>query len=102
MGNRYAAARVSVCRRPRGRLRFSDEELLNHRPVNIGTGEDIAIAEFAAEVAVTVGYSGEIELDPSRPDGTPRKLLDVGRLTRLGWRAKNRCATACGSLTMPS
>jgi GDP-L-fucose synthase len=57
-------------------------------PINIGTGEDISIADFAAEVAVTVGYGGEIEFDPSRPDGTPRKLLDVGRLSRLGWRAK--------------
>jgi GDP-L-fucose synthase len=55
--------------------------------VNIGTGEDIAIAEFARVVAVTVGYSGEISFDPSRPDGTPRKLLDVGRLAKLGWRA---------------
>jgi GDP-L-fucose synthase len=58
------------------------------KPVNIGTGEDITIADFAAEVAVTVGYRGEIEFDPSRPDGTPRKLLDVGRLSQLGWRAK--------------
>jgi GDP-L-fucose synthase len=58
------------------------------KPINIGTGEDISIAEFAAEVAVTVGYSGEIEFDRSRPDGTPRKLLDVGRLSQLGWRAK--------------
>ena len=56
--------------------------------INIGTGEDISIADFAAEVAVTVGYGGEIEFDPSRPDGTPRKLLDVGRLSRLGWRAR--------------
>ena len=56
--------------------------------INIGTGEDITIAEFAAEVAITVGYDGEIEFDPSRPDGTPRKLLDVGRLSWLGWRAK--------------
>lgn len=58
------------------------------QPINIGTGEDITIADFAAEVAVTVGYGGEIEFDPSRPDGTPRKLLDVGRLSRLGWRAQ--------------
>jgi GDP-L-fucose synthase len=56
--------------------------------VNIGTGEDIAIAEFARLVAATVGYSGEISYDPSRPDGTPRKLLDVGRLSKLGWRAR--------------
>jgi GDP-L-fucose synthase len=57
-------------------------------PINIGTGEDITIAEFAAEVAITVGYAGAIEFDPTRPDGTPRKLLDVSRLSQLGWRAR--------------
>ncbi|MET4375007.1 GDP-L-fucose synthase [Bradyrhizobium sp. LB12.1] len=56
--------------------------------VNIGTGEDITIAEFARVVAVTVGYRGEMTFDHSRPDGTPRKLLDVSRLARLGWRAR--------------
>ncbi|UWU96125.1 GDP-L-fucose synthase [Bradyrhizobium sp. CB1015] len=56
--------------------------------VNIGTGVDIAIAEFARLVAATVGYSGEISFDTSRPDGTPRKLLEVNRLAKLGWRAK--------------
>jgi GDP-L-fucose synthase len=56
--------------------------------VNIGTGEDITIAEFAGVVAATVGYFGEISFDPSRPDGTPRKLLDVSRLAGLGWRAR--------------
>jgi len=56
--------------------------------INIGTGDDIAIAEFARVVAQTVGYRGEITFDTSKPDGTPRKLLDVGRLTKLGWRAK--------------
>jgi GDP-L-fucose synthase len=64
---------------------YSEAEL-----VNIGTGEDITISEFARVVAVTVGYSGEISFDPSRPDGTPRKLLDVGRLAKLGWRASTR------------
>jgi GDP-L-fucose synthase len=56
--------------------------------VNIGTGEDITIAEFARVVASTVGYTGTISFDPSRPDGTPRKLLDVSRLAKLGWRAR--------------
>lgn len=56
--------------------------------VNIGTGEDITIAEFARLVAATVGYGGEISYDASRPDGTPRKLLDVSRLSKLGWRAR--------------
>jgi len=56
--------------------------------INIGTGEDITIAEFARLVASIVGYSGAISYDTSRPDGTPQKLLDVGRLTKLGWRAR--------------
>ncbi|MFT4115700.1 GDP-L-fucose synthase [Bradyrhizobium sp.] len=55
--------------------------------VNIGTGEDITIAEFARVVADVVGYRGDITFDTSRPDGTPRKLLDVSRLANLGWRA---------------
>jgi len=61
---------------------YSSSEL-----VNIGTGKDITIAEFARVVAATVGYAGEISFDPSRPDGTPRKLLDVSRLAKQGWRA---------------
>src|SRR3984957_7969168 len=62
---------------------YSADEL-----VNIGTGEDITIAEFARVVAATVGYNGDISFDTSRPDGTPRKWLDVSRLAKLGWRAK--------------
>ena len=56
--------------------------------LNIGTGEDITVAEFARMVAEVVGYSGQLVWDRSRPDGTPRKLLDVSKLTTLGWRAK--------------
>ncbi|WP_407175563.1 GDP-L-fucose synthase family protein [Bradyrhizobium sp. STM 3562] len=56
--------------------------------VNIGTGEDITIAEFAQTVARIIGYTGAISYDTSRPDGTPRKLLDVSRLNALGWRAR--------------
>jgi len=55
--------------------------------VNIGYGTDIPIAELALLVADTVGYSGDIINDSSKPDGTPRKLLDVTTLTLLGWRA---------------
>jgi GDP-L-fucose synthase len=62
---------------------YSSDEL-----VNIGTGEDITIADFAGVVARVVGYHGAISYDPSRPDGTPQKLLDVGRLAKLGWRAR--------------
>jgi GDP-L-fucose synthase len=56
--------------------------------INIGTGADITIAEFARLVASVVGYSGGISFDASRPDGTPRKLLNVSRLAKLGWRAR--------------
>src|SRR5882672_1666493 len=62
---------------------YSGDEL-----INIGTGEDITIAEFARVVAAAVGYTGQISFDSSRPDGTPRKLLDVSRLAKLGWRAR--------------
>ncbi|MBP0115928.1 GDP-L-fucose synthase [Bradyrhizobium vignae] len=55
--------------------------------INIGTGEDITIAELALMVAAAIGFGGEISFDTSRPDGTPRKLLDVQRLSGLGWRA---------------
>ncbi len=56
--------------------------------LNVGTGVDLTIREAAALVAEVVGYEGEFEFDTSRPDGTPRKLLDVSRLEALGWRAR--------------
>jgi GDP-L-fucose synthase len=56
--------------------------------LNIGTGEDITIADFARLVAEVVGYRGQLAFDTSRPDGAPQKLLDVSKLTQLGWRAK--------------
>jgi GDP-L-fucose synthase len=61
---------------------YSDSEI-----VNVGTGKDISIMELAEIVRDTVGYSGEIKWDSSKPDGTPRKLLDVSKLDGLGWRA---------------
>jgi GDP-L-fucose synthase len=70
---------------------YSSDEL-----VNIGCGEDIAIAEFARLVAGIVGYSGTISFDPSRPDGTPQKLLDVSRLAKLGWRARTSLKDGIG------
>jgi GDP-L-fucose synthase len=56
--------------------------------INIGVGEDISIAELAALVREVVGYEGEIQYDTEKPDGTPRKLLDVSRLSDLGWKAR--------------
>jgi GDP-L-fucose synthase len=57
-------------------------------PVNVGTGEDLTIAELARLIARAVGFEGRIVFDRSRPDGTPRKLVDVSRLTALGWTAR--------------
>lgn len=54
--------------------------------VNIGTGEDVSIRELAEIVAKVVGFDGELVFDPSKPDGTPRKLLDVSKLHSLGWK----------------
>jgi GDP-L-fucose synthase len=59
----------------------------DHTLVNVGVGEDIAILELAEMIGAIVGFQGKIRFDTSRPDGTPRKLLDVTRLHSLGWRA---------------
>ena len=62
---------------------YSDEQ-----HINVGSGEDLSIAELASLVAEVVGFKGEIVQDLTKPDGTPRKLLDVGRLQQLGWRPR--------------
>ena len=62
---------------------YSDDGILN-----VGTGQDISIADFAAMVARTVGYPGKLVFDTSKPDGAPRKLLDVSKLRALGWQAR--------------
>jgi GDP-L-fucose synthase len=66
---------------------FLLEETDRTELVNIGVGEDISIAELARLVADIVGFEGEIERDLSKPDGTPRKLLDVSEMESLGWTA---------------
>jgi GDP-L-fucose synthase len=57
-------------------------------PINVGCGQDISIAELARLIARIIGFTGRIEFDRSKPDGTPRKLLDVSRLGALGWRPR--------------
>jgi GDP-L-fucose synthase len=55
--------------------------------INVGTGTDLSIAELAQTIAEVVGFDGEIQFDTSKPDGTPRKLLDVSKLSALGWKS---------------
>lgn len=62
---------------------YNDEEI-----INVGTGKDTSIADFAALVAKTVGFEGKIVFDTTRPDGTFRKVLDVSKITALGWSPK--------------
>jgi GDP-L-fucose synthase len=56
--------------------------------INVGVGEDVSIKELAETIKRIIGFEGSIEWDSSKPDGTPRKLLDVSRLSALGWKAK--------------
>lgn len=65
--------------------------------INVGVGEDIAIRDLADLIAAIVGYKGSILTDPTMPDGTPRKLLDVSRLTRAGWRPRIALTDGIGS-----
>jgi GDP-L-fucose synthase len=62
---------------------YSDEA-----PINVGCGADVTIAELAEKVRMAVGFDGRLRFDPDRPDGTPRKLLDISRLSALGWRPR--------------
>jgi nucleoside-diphosphate-sugar epimerase len=59
--------------------------MLSH--INVGTGQDVTIAELARALAEVTGFNGRISFDSSRPDGAPRKLMDVSRLASMGWTA---------------
>lgn len=63
--------------------KYNDSEI-----INIGVGEDVSIKELALLIKSIVGYEGDLRFDMTKPDGTPRKLLDVSKLTNLGWRAR--------------
>ncbi|MDP9200795.1 MAG: GDP-L-fucose synthase [Gemmatimonadota bacterium] len=66
---------------------FLMQQYENAAPINVGVGEDISISELARVIGGVVGFDREIRFDSSKPDGAPRKLLDVGRINALGWRA---------------
>lgn len=67
---------------------FLMEQYHSSEIVNVGTGEDLTILELAELVRAITGFRGNLRFDASKPDGTPRKLLDVSRLTALGWKAR--------------
>lgn len=76
-----------------------EETFLNYPSpcfVNVGAGKDIAIRDLAEMVGQVIGYEGEICFDPSKPDGTPQKLLDLSRMSKLGWRAKTSLTAGIG------
>jgi len=81
-----AEASLFILDLPREIYEANTEPMLSH--INVGTGEDISILELAGLVAGVTGFEGKITTDPSRPDGTMRKLMDVSRLTAMGWRAR--------------
>lgn len=81
-----AAASIHVMQLEPEVYRAHTETMLSH--INVGTGEDTKIGDLARLIGKTVGYTGRIVFDSSKPDGTPRKLLDVSKLKALGWSAK--------------
>ncbi len=78
-----ASASVHVMGLPRELYRQHTQPSLSH--LNVGTGVDCSIRELAETISRITGYEGELDFDPSKPDGAPRKLLDVSKLTALGW-----------------
>lgn len=83
-----AAASLFVLDKDKATYEANTEPMLSH--INVGTGADIAILELAQLVAKITGYEGRIVTDPTKPDGTMRKLMDVSRLEEMGWRASIR------------
>ncbi|MGR3519464.1 MAG: NAD-dependent epimerase/dehydratase family protein, partial [Roseovarius sp.] len=80
-----AEASLFVLDLDRDRYDANTQPMLSH--INVGTGEDIAILDLAKMVARVTGFDGRITTDPTKPDGTMRKLMDVSRLADMGWRA---------------
>lgn len=81
-----AAASVHVMNLPQNTYKQHTNEMLGH--INVGYGSDVSISEVAHSISQVVGYTGRIEFDLSKPDGTPRKLMDSSLLNALGWQAK--------------
>lgn len=81
-----AEASLFVLDLPRDTYDANTEPMLSH--INVGTGTDVTIRELAAIIAEVTGFGGHIDFDTTKPDGTPRKLMDVSRLAAMGWTAR--------------
>jgi len=81
-----AAASLFVRDLPKAEYAANTHPMLSH--INVGSGSDIAIYDLAVKIAAITGFAGRITTDPSKPDGTPRKLMDVSRLAAMGWQAE--------------
>lgn len=81
-----AAASLFVLDLPKEDYDANTQAMLSH--INVGSGVDVSILELAESVAQVTCFKGKITTDPTKPDGAPRKLMDVGRLTAMGWRPR--------------
>ncbi|RUR66235.1 NAD-dependent epimerase/dehydratase family protein [Variovorax guangxiensis] len=77
---------IAVMNLPRAAYELQTDPMRSH--INLGTGEDVSISELAELIRDVVGYRGDIRYDPAKPEGTPRKLLDVSRAAAIGWKAR--------------
>lgn len=81
-----AAASLFVLDLPKETYQAHTQPMLSH--INVGSGQEVSIGELTKLVADVVGYQGQLKFDPTKPDGTPRKLMDSSRLEGMGWKAK--------------
>ena len=85
-----ASASIHIMNLDKEKLQSEINPMCSH--INVGTGEDLTIKELASLIKEVIGYQGELIFDTTKPDGTPRKLLDIKKLIRLGWRYKTKLA----------
>jgi GDP-L-fucose synthase len=86
-----AAASVHVMQLPQALYAQHTQVMQGH--INLGSGSDVTIAELAQMIAQTVGFTGQIEFDSTKPDGAPRKWMDNSLMNSLGWKAQESLAT---------
>ena len=83
-----ASASIHIMNLEKEKFQSEINPMCSH--INVGTGEDLTIKELASKIKEIIGYQGELIFDATKPDGTPRKLLDIKKLSKLGWRYKTK------------